>query len=42
MIKVLFIAIIIFIGLVDYALVVACSHLEDREQYQRMKGKRDE
>ncbi len=42
MIKYMVIGLIIIVGLFDYALLVACSHLEDREQYQRMKGKNDE
>lgn len=42
MIKYMVIGLIIVIGLLDYALYVACSHMEDREQYQRMKGKNDE
>jgi len=32
--KYIIIAIIVLIGLLDYALIVACSHLEDREMYE--------
>ena len=32
--KYIIIAIIALIGLLDYALVVMCSHLEDRDQYE--------
>ncbi len=49
MIKYMVIGLIIIIGLFDYALLVACSRLEDRESYQeydrwkeRQKGKNDE
>lgn len=34
MIKGIVITIIVLIGLIDYALVVACSRLEDRESYE--------
>ena len=34
MIKYIVIAIIALIGLMDYALLIACSHLEDEEQYK--------
>ena len=34
MIKWIFIGILILIALLDYALLVACSRLEDREQYE--------
>ncbi len=34
MVKIIIIALI---GLFDYALVVACSHLEDKEQYYTEK-----
>jgi len=32
--KWIIIGIIVLIGLFDYALIVACSHLEDRDQYE--------
>jgi hypothetical protein len=32
--KYIIITIIVLIGLLDYALVVMCSHLEDEEQYK--------
>jgi len=35
MIKVIAISIIALIGLMDYALCVACSHMEDREAWRR-------
>ena len=31
------IGLIVLVGLFDYALIVACSHLEDREQYYQEK-----
>lgn len=34
MIKYIVIGIIVLIGLMDYALLIACSHLEDREMYE--------
>lgn len=34
MIKGIVITIIVMIGLIDYALVVACSRLEDKESYE--------
>ena len=34
MIKWIFITLIVLIALLDYALVVACSRLEDRETYE--------
>ena len=34
MIKGIVITIIVLIGLIDYALVVACSRLEDKESYE--------
>lgn len=34
MIKWIFIGIMILIALLDYALIVACSRLEDRETYK--------
>jgi len=37
MIKWIFIGIMILIALLDYALIVACSRLEDREQYEQWK-----
>ena len=42
--KVIFIAIIVLIALLDYALLVACSRLEDREEYEayeRWKKRRE-
>lgn len=42
MTKILIITILVLIGLLDFGLYVACSHMENREQYQRMKGKSDE
>lgn len=32
--KWIIIGIIVLIGLMDYALLIACSHLEDEEQYK--------
>ena len=37
MVKGIIIALIVLIGLFDYALLVACSHLEDKEQYYTEK-----
>lgn len=34
MIKGILLTIIVLIGLMDYALVVACSRLEDKESYE--------
>ena len=34
MIKGILLTIIVLIGLIDYALVVACSRLEDKESYE--------
>lgn len=34
MIKGIVITILVMIGLIDYALVVACSRLEDKETYE--------
>ena len=34
MIKGIVITILVMIGLIDYALVVACSRLEDKESYE--------
>lgn len=42
MIKTIFIAIMILIGLMDFGFAVMCSHMEDREQYKHMKGGRNE
>ena len=42
--KVIFIGIIVLIALLDYALLVACSRLEDRETYEayeRWKKRRE-
>ena len=42
--KVIFIGIIVLIALLDYALLVACSRLEDREEYEayeRWKKRRE-
>ena len=46
--KMFFIGIIVLIALIDYALIVACSHLEDRDAYEayerwkeKQKGKSD-
>ena len=35
--KIAAIVLILFLGLMDFALLVACSHLEDREQYYHEK-----
>jgi len=32
--KWIIIGIIVLIGVFDYALLIACSHLEDRDQYE--------
>ena len=42
MIKAIAIAVVILIGLMDYALVVACSRWEDRAQYYHEKHLKDE
>ena len=39
------IGLIVLVGLFDYALIVACSHLEDREQYyqeEHLRGEDDD
>lgn len=35
--KWMIIGLIVLLGLFDYALIVACSHLEDRQAYYREK-----
>ena len=42
MIKGIVITIIVLIGLMDYALVVACSRLEDRESYEAYERWKEE
>ena len=36
--KLFFIGLLVLIGLLDFALFVMCSHMENREQYKHMKG----
>lgn len=40
--KVFIIALLILIAVLDFGLLVMCSHMEDREQYKHMKGRNDE
>jgi len=40
--KWMIIGLIVLLGLFDYALIAACSHLEDREQYYHEKHLKDE
>ena len=40
MIKWIIIGILVLIALFDYALLVACSHMEEREQYQYEEWKK--
>ena len=42
MIKGIVITIIVLIGLMDYALVVACSRLEDKESYEAYERWKEE
>lgn len=42
MAKILIIGVVVLIGLFDYALLVACSHMEDREAYYHEKHLREE
>ena len=39
--KWIIIGIIVLIGLFDYALIVACSHLEDRDQYEYERWRKE-
>lgn len=39
--KIIIIAVLILIGLMDYALAVMCSHTEDREAYLVQKRRKD-
>lgn len=39
--KLFFIGLLVLIGLLDFALFVMCSHMEDREQYKHMKGRKE-
>lgn len=38
--KLFFIGLLVLIGLLDFALAVMCSHMENQEQYKHMKGGR--
>jgi hypothetical protein len=40
--KVFIIALLILIAVLDFGLLVMCSHMENREQYKHMKGADDE
>lgn len=42
MIKGIVLTIIVLIGLMDYALVVACSRLEDKESYEAYERWKEE
>lgn len=42
MIKGILLTIIVLIGLMDYALVVACSRLEDKESYEAYERWKEE
>lgn len=39
--KYIIIGILVLIALFDYALLVACSHMEDREQYQYERWRKE-
>ena len=39
--KIFIIAVLVLIGLMDYALAVMCSHTEDREAYLIQKRRKD-
>lgn len=39
--KIIFIGLLILIGVLDIGLLIMCSHMEDREQYKHMKGRKE-